>query len=200
MGETAVARAPHSSTVAGFTNSHQYYRHPLLRNCDLKDTLASAGWKIDLLRPEARVLAYSACAVSSLISFHSDIIGPGPQPASFTDTSVFFVGADLQSYGMRRAPVCRALHERALSLACDTRIHLHTSEYNAASCFLLETIEMINCESLAKCAFPPLMIHVADDSGVRPWATACISHLRSLAGSWTTVDHLRGLWSGFLVR
>ncbi|KAJ7794399.1 hypothetical protein B0H14DRAFT_2923298 [Mycena olivaceomarginata] len=151
-----------------FTNSHQYYRHPLLRNCDLKDTLASAGWKIDLLQPEARVLAYSACAVSSLISFHSDIIGPGPQPASFTDTSVFFLGADLRSYGMRRAPVCRALYERALSLACDTRIHLHTSEYNAAS---------------------------SDDSSVRPWATACISHLRSLAGSWTTVDHLRGLWS-----
>ncbi|KAJ7494269.1 hypothetical protein B0H11DRAFT_2003928 [Mycena galericulata] len=166
-----------------FTNSRQYSRHPLLRNCDLKDTLASAGWKIDLLPPEARVLAYCECAVSSLISFHPDIIGPGPQPASFTDTSVFFLGADLRSYGIRRAPVFRALHERALSLACDTRIHLQTSEYNAASCFLLETMEMIN----------------SDDSSVRPWATACISHVRSLAGSWTNIDHLRGLWSGFLM-
>ncbi|KAJ7239720.1 hypothetical protein C8J57DRAFT_1372485 [Mycena rebaudengoi] len=166
-----------------FTNAYQYHRHPLLRNCDLRDTLAAAGWKLCLLHPEARVLAYCACAVSSLISFHSDVIGPGPQPGSFIDASVFFLGANLQSYGMRRAPVFRALHERAVSLACDTRIYLHTSVYNAASCFLLESMEGIS----------------SDDSSSRPWATACLSHVRSLAGSWNTVDNLRGLWSAFLM-
>lgn len=85
--------------------------------------------------------------MSSLISFHSDVIGPGPQPGSFMDASIFFLGANLQSYGMRRAPVFRALHERAVSLACDTRIYLHPSVYNAASCFLLESMEVISCES-----------------------------------------------------
>ncbi|KAJ7485624.1 hypothetical protein FB451DRAFT_1230559 [Mycena latifolia] len=163
-----------------FVDSPQY-RHPLFQNCSLNSALSSVAWKIDLLPPEARVLAYCECALSSSISFHPAIIGSGPQPESFTDRSVFYPGADLRIYGVRRAPMFHALREHAISLACETRIHLEVSECNAASCFILD--------SLAE----------PGESRSRPWAVAYISHVRSLAESWSDADRNRAFWSGFLM-
>ncbi|KAJ7512852.1 hypothetical protein B0H11DRAFT_1843251 [Mycena galericulata] len=167
-----------------FTHFPQY-RLPLFRKCGLKTALSSAAWNIDLLPPEARVLAYCICAQSSSMSFHPAIIGPGPKPESFSDRSVFFPGADLRIYGARRDSVFRALHQRALDLACETRIYLEASDYNAASCFILETLEE------------------SSTSSSRPWALAYISHIRTIAPSWTSTHAERrqneASWAGFLM-
>jgi hypothetical protein len=140
VGSLIFCRNHIHSPSLGFEYTPQY-RHPLFQRFDLKKNLISAAWKIDLLPSEARVLAYCVCALSSSISFHSAIIGPGPQPESFTDRSVFFRGADLRMYGARRSTAYRALHECAISLACETRIHLAVSEYNTASCYILDSLE-----------------------------------------------------------
>ncbi|KAJ7479687.1 hypothetical protein FB451DRAFT_1239611 [Mycena latifolia] len=163
-----------------FINAPQH-QHPLLQNCTLYADLSSAAWQIDLLPPQARVLAYCACALASTISFDAGIIGPGPQPESFTDRSVFYPGADLRIYGVRRAPMFRALRERAISLACEARIHLEVTECNALSCFILDSLEE------------------PGESRSRPWAVAYISHVRSLAESWNHADRNRAFWSGFLM-
>ncbi|KAJ7147477.1 hypothetical protein C8R43DRAFT_1237279 [Mycena crocata] len=158
-----------------------HYRLPLFRGNALKDSLAAASWQLHLLPLQSRVLACCACALSASISFHPAIIGPGPTPQSFTDRSVFFPGADLRAYGVRRAPICRALYERAFTLACDARIHVEVSIDNAASCFILEILERLN------------------DTTSRPWATVFVSHIRSLAQSWDGVDHKSAPWAGFLM-
>ncbi|KAJ7512851.1 hypothetical protein B0H11DRAFT_2182185 [Mycena galericulata] len=167
-----------------FTHSPQYHL-PIFQTCDLKTALSSAAWNIDLLPPEARVLAYCICAQSSSMSFHPAIIGPGSKPESFDDRSVFFPGADLRIYGARRDSAFRALHQRALDLACETRIYLEASDYNAASCFILQTLE----ESFT--------------SSSRPWALACLSHIRTIAPSLTpTYAEMRekeARWAGFLM-
>jgi hypothetical protein len=80
-------------------------------------------------------------ALSSSISFHEFVIGPGPRPESFTDSSVFYPGADLREYGVRRSAVVRALHMQAFKFACDASIVLEASEDNAASCFILEVLD-----------------------------------------------------------
>ncbi|KAJ7104466.1 hypothetical protein B0H15DRAFT_810166 [Mycena belliarum] len=161
-----------------FTNSPQS-QNPLFQMCALKGALSSAAWDIDLLPPEARVLAHCVCALGSTVSFHSAIIGAGPQPESFTDYSVFYPGADLRRYGARRAPAVRALHERAINLACDVRIHLEVSNHNAASCFVLDSLE-------------------ERKPGSRPWAVAYISHIRVLAES-RNEDSTKATWSGYLM-
>ncbi|KAJ7780569.1 hypothetical protein DFH07DRAFT_434983 [Mycena maculata] len=116
-------------------------RFPILRSGDgLRKALASAAWQVDLLPPQLRVLACCACALSSSISFHQSIIGPGLRPDSFQDRC-FFLGSDLREYGARRAPVFHALYERAYTLACEARITLEPSEPNTASCFILDILE-----------------------------------------------------------
>ncbi|KAJ7119915.1 hypothetical protein C8R43DRAFT_1035064 [Mycena crocata] len=156
--------------------------HPLFRDCRIESAVSSVGWRLDLLSPQACVLAYCVCALASTISFNSAIIGPGPQPESFADKSVFFAGADLRTYGVRRGPMFRALLDRALGLACDTRIQLEASEHNAASCFILDSLDK-RTENFS------------------PWAVTYTSHVRSLAGSWSKkeIDEKRGLWAGFLM-
>ncbi|KAJ7634958.1 hypothetical protein FB45DRAFT_910354 [Roridomyces roridus] len=141
-----------------FTHS-PFPRLPIFENIDIAATLAAASWKIDLLPPETRVLAYCICAQASLISFHPRIIGPGPKPLSLVDRSVLFPGADLRVYGMRRAAACRALYELAVDLACEARIHLRPSNCNAVSCFILGNL---------------------DESPSRPWTISYMSHVRTL--------------------
>ncbi|KAJ7668243.1 hypothetical protein B0H17DRAFT_223575 [Mycena rosella] len=110
-------------TLPGFSTTPQHVCS-LFRICGLKVALKSVGWQINHLAPEMRVLAYSACALASSISFDIAITGPSPQPESFADRSVFYPGADFRSYGVGRAPMFHALRERAISLACETRIQL----------------------------------------------------------------------------
>ncbi|KAJ6595591.1 hypothetical protein DFH09DRAFT_1135056 [Mycena vulgaris] len=149
-------------------------RFPLLQNCSLKNSLSSAAWNIDRLIPEARVLAYCICALASSISSDPAIIGPGVPP-------VFVPGADLRIYGVRRAPMYHTLRDRAIDMACEVRIHLEASDYNATSCFILDTMEE------------------SGNSNTRPWVVAYISHIRSLAASWIDVERHRAVWSAFLM-
>ncbi|KAJ7204705.1 hypothetical protein GGX14DRAFT_459404 [Mycena pura] len=160
------------------------YRHPLFRrNFDMERTLVAASWRLDLLPAQARVLACCICALSATFSWHPTIIGPGVLPESLADRSVFYLGADLRAYGVRRAPICRALYERAVSLACEARIHLEVSEHNAASCYILNSLEE------------------GTGSSSRPWAAAYISHVRCLAASsqWTYDEPCRSIWRAFLM-
>ncbi|KAJ7764923.1 hypothetical protein B0H16DRAFT_1883483 [Mycena metata] len=182
------------SSPESFTSRSQCYyclgcahvgecRIPLFHGEKLKATLAAASWQLHLLPPQLRVLATCACALAATISFNPAVIGPGPQPSSFADRSVFFRGSDLRIYGVRRAAFCRALYEQAVDIACDCRIHLEVSEENAASCFFLDVLERLN--------------DTVNSS--RAWAVAYMSHLRILLGSSDAIlDGRRsGIWSGF---
>ncbi|KAJ7616598.1 hypothetical protein FB45DRAFT_1034917 [Roridomyces roridus] len=153
---------------------------PLLRRTALTATLSSLSWRIDLLPPDERVLAYCICAQSALISCHPAIIGPGPKPDSLLDRSVLFPGADLRIYGVRRSSACRALHQKALALAKDAGIYLQASDCNAASCFLLAILDETR------------------HAPIRPWALAYISHIRSLAVVWNWRPN-DASWAGFLM-
>ncbi|KAJ7134563.1 hypothetical protein C8R44DRAFT_770813 [Mycena epipterygia] len=157
-------------------------RSPLFHHGALKDELASVSWQIHRLPPQIRVLVCCICALSASLSFHSAIIGPGPQPESLVDHSVFFPGSDLRIYGVRRAPMYRALYEHAFTLACEARIHLEASQENAASCSILDLLERLN------------------ETTSRPWAVAYVNHVRTLAGSWgTEADQQRPTWAGALM-
>ncbi|KAJ7780591.1 hypothetical protein DFH07DRAFT_949826 [Mycena maculata] len=173
-----------SDLVKHLVDSHfPLARFPILRGGDgLRKALASAAWQVDLLPPQLRVLVCCVCALSSSISFHESIIGPGLRPDSFQDRC-FFPGSDLREYGARRAPVFHALHKRAYTLACEARITLEPSEPNAASCFILDVLERYR-------------IH---DMTSRPWAVAYVSHIRTLAASWEQGDLDRAVWGGFLM-
>ncbi|KAJ7172928.1 hypothetical protein C8R43DRAFT_977899 [Mycena crocata] len=156
---------------------------PLFRNCGLKTGLSSAAWQIDLLMPQTRVLAYCVCAFAATFSFHPAIIGVGPDSEPLTDYPQFFYGVDLRKYGVQRAPMCRVLLERALSMASEFRVQLEVSECNAASCFILDSLD--NSEAAA----------------FRPWAVTYINHVRSLAGYWNPeeVEENRAFWAGVLM-
>ncbi|KAJ7113234.1 hypothetical protein C8R43DRAFT_132200 [Mycena crocata] len=159
--------------------------HPALGSAALRKQLLAVAWNIDLLPPEQRVLASCIMALSATSSFHRSIIGPGPQPLSFSDRTVFFRGADLRDYGIRRNPMCHALHARAYRLACEFGAMVKVSEDNTMSCFILGILDGKNEES------------------TRPWATAYMAHVRAMAPTWNFSDPTSGtleaLWSGFLM-
>ncbi|KAF7299026.1 Zn(2)-C6 fungal-type transcriptional factor [Mycena indigotica] len=155
--------------------------HPIFYRLDLEKTLIAASWRIDLLPPQVAVLVTCMCCVGAHISWSPSIIGPGPHPESLTDSTVFFPGADLRSYGERRAPVCRMLVDNAVSMACMARIMLEPSEMNMASCLLLETLQE-NFEQSS-----------------RPWASAYISHLRAIAPSLSDQEPAPIMWASYLM-
>ncbi|KAF8153564.1 hypothetical protein K438DRAFT_371333 [Mycena galopus ATCC 62051] len=159
-----------------------HQNHPILRGDVIRDALCSVSWQIHLLPPQQKVLAHCIVAISASISFDHAIIGPGSQPASLRDRSVFAPGADLRDYGVRRAPIYRALCAEAVRVACEVGILLEPSEDNAASCFILQ------CLGDEK------------DARSRPWAVGYMSHVRALGDSlveMTTYD--TSIWSGYLL-
>ncbi|KAF7368266.1 Zn(2)-C6 fungal-type transcriptional factor [Mycena venus] len=156
--------------------------HPILRRDVIRDALCSVSWEIHLLPPQQKVLAHCIIAISASISFDHAIIGHGSQPASLEDRSVFALGADLRDYGVRRAPVYRALCAEAVRLACEVGILLEPSEDNAASCYILQCLED------------------EKDGRSRPWAVGYISHVRTLFGSLAdTTKYNTSIWSGYLL-
>ncbi|KAJ7123587.1 hypothetical protein C8R44DRAFT_875776 [Mycena epipterygia] len=159
--------------------------HPIFRGSGLRNALAALSWRIYLLPPQQRVLAHCVVALSASISFDNAIVGPGPHPASFTDRSVFTRGADLRSYGIRRAPMYRALRAQALRFATEAGILLEPSEDNAASCFFMQFLENEN------------------EARSRPWAVAYLSHVRAIAASWDEMDvvalYHTAHWTAFLM-
>ncbi|CAK5271937.1 unnamed protein product [Mycena citricolor] len=166
-----------------FTHS-MTYRHPFFHSLNFASTLGSASWRPELLPIEPRVLAYCICAAGAVSSVHPSILGPGICPTSLLDESVFYPGADLRAYGRRRAPIRKALFEKAVDWACAAKIHLHASELNAASCFVLACLDDLD-----------------EKPTTRPWATSYMSHIRCISMSLTVPPPIEpSRWGGFLMR
>ncbi|KAF7319080.1 Zn(2)-C6 fungal-type domain-containing protein [Mycena chlorophos] len=165
-----------------FCFAHQpLRRHPLFTRvkAEFEKVLSAASWRLDLLHPQAFTLAHCFCAVAAAISFHPDIIGPEDCPTSLTDPTYFYLGADLRKFGLRRAEACRMLYQRALYVAGDARVQSQASEFNALSCFLLDSLE-------------------GDiETNTRPWAASYMSHARALMASWPDGKFDRAVWTGF---
>ncbi|KAJ6622088.1 hypothetical protein B0H10DRAFT_2015213 [Mycena sp. CBHHK59/15] len=157
--------------------------NPIYHGTTLRCALAAVAWSINLLPPQPRVLAHCVCALAASIAYHPEVLGPGVRPSSFFDRIVFMLGADLRAYGVRRAPVFRALHARALRLAFEAGVLVDASEDNAMSCVLLEQLDRQH------------------EKSSRPWAGAYLSHARTLAASWNGVGegNRPALWTGFLM-
>ncbi|KAJ6540319.1 hypothetical protein B0H19DRAFT_1175434 [Mycena capillaripes] len=158
--------------------------NPIIIMSSIKTTIRAVSFKVDLLPPQSRVLAMCILAVSSIISFHEVILGPGPRPASFSDIDFFSSQTDVRGCGARRAPACRALYAAALKAACETGVMLQVSTENAASCFLIDLLEQTDFTGPS-----------------RPWASASMSHIRALAPSWqsTIAPPYSTHWCGFLM-
>jgi hypothetical protein len=95
--------------------------------------------------------------------------------------------------------MCRALYERAFTLACETRIHIDASDDNAASCFFLDVLER---RGLSPADFTRYLMQrlTVNETTSRPWAVAYVSHSRILAGPRDEAGpRQRGVWTGFLV-
>ncbi|KAF7340405.1 Zn(2)-C6 fungal-type transcriptional factor [Mycena venus] len=138
------------------------HHHPMYRGTVLQTALSSVSWQILRLPPQLKVLAHCVIALSASISVDYAIIGPGPKPASLSDHSVFSRGADLRGYGVRRAPMYRALCAEAVRLAFEVGIIFEPSEDNAVSCFILQFIEN------------------EKETRSRPWGIAYLSHVRAI--------------------
>ncbi|KAJ7718434.1 hypothetical protein B0H16DRAFT_423020 [Mycena metata] len=166
-----------------FTNP---FTHPLISASTIRDDVRAASCQLNLLPPRARVLALCIIAVDSLVSFHETVLGPGPRPQSFGDFDFFSSDANIQQCGVRRAPICRALHAEAVKAAREADILLEPSSENAASCFLLDHLDQTNLYRLS-----------------RPWAGAYISHVRALAPLWRATSPLSAddaaVWSAYIL-
>ncbi|KAJ7237045.1 hypothetical protein B0H12DRAFT_1238357 [Mycena haematopus] len=156
--------------------------NPVVVASSIQTAIRAVSFQLFLLPPQPRVLAKCIIAVSSLVSLHEAVLGPGPLPDSFADPIFFSSRTGVLNCGARRTAVCRALHTAALRDAWDTAVMLQASNENAASCFLLEYLEQSTGNSVLS----------------RPWASAYISHVRALAPLWpqrTSPVH----WAGFLM-
>ncbi|KAJ7138645.1 hypothetical protein C8R46DRAFT_1201161 [Mycena filopes] len=171
-----------SHCFEGLTLNPQF-SHPLIGLTSIRADLRAVSFNLDLLHPEARVLALCSLALAALFSFHPSILGPGPRPEGFLDHDFFSSSSELLACGVRRGPVFRAIRAQALKAAWDLGVILHPSNENAASCFLLDLTEQNDLGSAG-----------------RPWATAYISHVRSLAPSWRgEPSSTTNGWAGFLM-
>ncbi|GAA5966252.1 hypothetical protein JCM3765_002573 [Sporobolomyces pararoseus] len=129
----------------------------------------SAGRRLDALTPQAEVLAHAMIALTSRLSSHSALFGPGtsniPSFESLTP-SAFAQHRDLREFGRRRNDTCEVLRKRAVKLAWERGTLVQTSEETMASCYLLEMLEGRN-----------------DPKAGKPYGSAFVSHLRSLLDS-----------------
>nr|GAT51929.1 predicted protein [Mycena chlorophos] len=163
------------------------YNHPLLELTGIKKDIRAVSHQLNILPVQSRVLALCIISAASLASFHPLIIGDGPRPNSFTDAEFFATASsqDLLQCGSRRRRTFCALREEALKAAWEVGIMLQASTENAVSCFLLDLLEQM------------------DFSGPsRPWASAYLSHVRTMAPRWhavgfTTNDATQ--WAGYLM-
>ncbi|KAJ7765305.1 hypothetical protein B0H16DRAFT_1454464 [Mycena metata] len=147
------------------------------------EDIRAVSFQIDLLPPQSRVLALCSVAYACLSSFHPSILGDGPRPESFFDPVFFSSSPELLACGVRRAPAIRAMRTKALKAAWDLNIILEPSNENTASCYLLDLMEQSDFGSAG-----------------RPWSTAYISHVRTLAPNWRASSPASAAaeWAGFL--
>ncbi|KAK7042065.1 Zn(2)-C6 fungal-type domain-containing protein [Favolaschia claudopus] len=194
--------------------------HPLMKITSIRSTLHDCAYSLHYpsLTPQARVCALAIISMASLASFHDSILGPGSRPSSLLDWGFFYgdcgggdVAKDndndndngsifvpwsttntrtangdvLRGCGLRRARAFRALRAKTLKAAWDAGVMLESTEENALTCFLLDLLEQSD-----------------STSPTRPWAAACIMHIRALAPRWRKYGHTasdESRWAGFFM-
>ncbi|GAA5837930.1 hypothetical protein JCM3766R1_001522 [Sporobolomyces carnicolor] len=150
----------------------------------------SAGRRLEALAPQAEVLAYAMIALTSRLSSHSALFGPGNSPIPPFESltpAAFVQQRDLREFGRRRDANCEKLRKRAVKIAWERGTLVETSEESMASCYLLEMLEGRN-----------------DANAGKPYGSAFVSHLRSLLdledpGSPKVMNMSLG-WSALMMR
>ncbi|KAJ7055640.1 hypothetical protein C8F01DRAFT_1158845 [Mycena amicta] len=162
--------------------------HPLVMTSDVHKKLRGLSYQVNLLPPQARVLALCVICSASRASYHPVVLGDSsPRPQSFFDLEFFQTAskAEILDCGTRRAHVFELLRTQALKAAWDEGIVLQASNENAASCYLLDLMDQSDSSSAS-----------------RPWATAYMSHIRVLAPLWHSAGYTAtdaADWAGFLM-
>ncbi|KAL1664723.1 hypothetical protein GGF50DRAFT_114786 [Schizophyllum commune] len=135
----------------------------IMQNCD---------WDIRLLAPQERILILCFLAFSSLVSVNPFYIGHDANGHRFPDThlrwekvnSGYMEDIDLREVGRRRRPICVRFYGEAVRQAHQDGITSLASKENAASCFLLNMLDVIY-----------------DPQSPMPWANAFVWQLRTSA-------------------
>ncbi|BGP03719.1 hypothetical protein NBRC10513v2_007452 [Rhodotorula toruloides] len=151
----------------------------------------AAGRQLDALSPDTEVLARVTIALTSRLSSHPALFGPGsPVPPYETLTSSYLEShPDLRQYGKRRQAVCEQLRREAVELAWRRGTLAVTSEENMASCYLLELLEGRN-----------------DPVAGKPYGSAFVSHLQTILngqdapGATMKIVNMSLAWSALIMR
>ncbi|KAL1682734.1 hypothetical protein EV122DRAFT_274116 [Schizophyllum commune] len=144
----------------------------IMQNCD---------WDIRLLAPQERILILCFLAFSSLVSVNPFYVGHDANGHRFPDThlrwekvnSGYMEDVDLREVGRRRRPICVRLYGEAVRQAHQDGITSLASKENAASCFLLNMLDVIY-----------------DPQSPMPWANAFVWQLRTICEQ-AALDALR---------
>ncbi|BGP35609.1 hypothetical protein JCM10296v2_007450 [Rhodotorula toruloides] len=151
----------------------------------------AAGRQLDALSPDTEVLARVTIALTSRLSSHPALFGPGsPVPPYETLTTSYLEShPDLRQYGKRRQAVCEQLRREAVELAWRRGTLAVTSEENMASCYLLELLEGRN-----------------DPVAGKPYGSAFVSHLQTILngqdapGATMKIVNMSLAWSALIMR
>lgn len=103
-----------------------------------------AGRRLAALPPHTEVLAQTIIALTSRLSSHPFIMGPGepaPDFAGLTPAYLLDTRKDLTEFGRRRETVCEKMREKAVRLAWERGTLVESSEDNMAALHLLEMLE-----------------------------------------------------------
>lgn len=112
-----------------------------------------------------QVLAHTIIALTSRLSSHPLILGPGPAAPSFEALTESYLRdhKDLRQYGQRREEMCSKLRAKAVRLSWERGTLVKSCEESMACCFLLEMLEGRRGPKEGK-----------------PYGSAFVSHLRTL--------------------
>ncbi|TRM69831.1 hypothetical protein BD626DRAFT_475444 [Schizophyllum amplum] len=134
--------------------------------------MQNSDWDIRLLAPQQRVLARCFLAVASLVSVDPFYVGHDANGRRFPDSHLRWeidyqrwIGeADMREAGRRRRPLCARFYGEAVRQAHQDGITSLASKENAASCFLLNMLDITHN--------PHCMM---------PWASAYVWQARTIA-------------------
>ncbi|KAK4700205.1 hypothetical protein P7C70_g6042, partial [Phenoliferia sp. Uapishka_3] len=166
---------------------------PLIPRGRLALLFESSNRHLAALSPQTEVLVLTIIALTSRLSSHPVIIGPGGDPApdfeSLTPAYLLLEGRrDLGEFGRRRENVCEALREKAVRAAWERGTLVNSSEESMAACHLLEMLEGRN-----------------DPKAGKPYGSAFVSHLRTLVdesdqGGAPQIMNMPLGWSALIMR
>lgn len=124
--------------------------HPCVQAplANLATSLRRTSYQFSQLSPSTRAFAAGVVALSALISLEPAIVGNGPRPASLESLSL---EDDLADLGRRRTPTCNALRASAMKEAKAADSLTETTPENAATCYLLDALDMGALSALAVC-------------------------------------------------